>query len=595
METQSIAKNLLYQRKLKGYTQEELSQKTEVTVRTIQRIEKGDVSPHLQTIKLLASALEVEVNDLLPLENPKEENVQKKWLLLIHSVPFLGFVIPLANILLPLFLWIHKREDNKRYDLHGVKVINFQISMSLLYIISLITLLTIEKWGFFLFIAVIPFSVFVMLYNILRVVGSQKCYYPLAFPFLKASQVRRSSTPNALVLLLISSVIFTSCNPTKEVQGIERLDGTVIAKDSLTPKIESLTRLANVQGVTVTIFNDNKVVYQRAFGYANYNKKNSLEVDHVFYGASLSKSVFGYLVANLVKDGVIELDKPLQSYLDTPIPELYFDEEWRGFKNLKDDKRYEQITARMCLSHTTGFPNWRWMSRIGKFQPEGKIQIYADPGTEYSYSGEGIRLLQVVIEKITGRGLEEMAREIVFDPLQMNMTSYVWQQRFENNYCLGHTVNQETIEKDTEDEAGAAGSMETTPIDYSKFLEHILSLTSHGSPITQMMFSPNIEIKSKKQFGLQAFETTANNKKVGLNYGLGWGLLNTPHGKGVFKEGHGEGFQHYSILFPEKHSGVLLISNSDNAESIFKELLEITIGDEYTPWEWENYIPFSEK
>ncbi|MEJ1223666.1 helix-turn-helix domain-containing protein [Sediminicola sp. 1XM1-17] len=54
METRSIGSNLIYQRKLKGYSQEELSEKTQVTIRTIQRIEKGDVNPHLQTVKLLA-------------------------------------------------------------------------------------------------------------------------------------------------------------------------------------------------------------------------------------------------------------------------------------------------------------------------------------------------------------------------------------------------------------------------------------------------------------------------------------------------------------------------------------------------------------
>jgi len=48
MENQSLSKNLVYQRKLKGYTQEELAEKTSVTVRTIQRIEKGDVNPHLR-------------------------------------------------------------------------------------------------------------------------------------------------------------------------------------------------------------------------------------------------------------------------------------------------------------------------------------------------------------------------------------------------------------------------------------------------------------------------------------------------------------------------------------------------------------------
>jgi len=397
------------------------------------------------------------------------------------------------------------------------------------------------------------------------------------------------------IILLVFAILLASCSQSK-VEQITRLDGSKILAKELDQKIQKLVDTANVTGITVSIFNQDTLAYQKAFGYANYDKKDSLSANQVFYGASLSKPVFGYLVAHLVEDGTIDLDKPLQDYLDTPIAELYFEKECRGFKNLKDDKRYEQITARMCLSHTTGFPNWRWISRTQEFQPEGKIHFYFDPGTDYSYSGEGIRLLQVVIEKITGRGLEEMAREIIFDPLKMDMTSYVWQPRFEGNYCLGHTVEQKTIPKDTEDEAGAAGSMETTPIDYSKFLEHILTLESKKSPITKMMFSPNIEIKSKKQFGPEALETTTANEKIGLNYGMGWGLITkTPYGKGVFKEGHGEGFQHYSILFPEKNMGVLLLCNSDNAESIFKELLEITISDTYTSWEWENYIPYDQE
>jgi serine-type D-Ala-D-Ala carboxypeptidase/endopeptidase len=62
-------------------------------------------------------------------------------------------------------------------------------------------------------------------------------------------------------------------------------------------------------------------------------------------------------------------------------------------------------------------------------------------------------------------------------------------------------------------------------------------------------------------------------------------------GFGTFKERHGEGFQHCTIIFPEKEVGIVILSNSDNAESIFKELLETCIADIYTPWIWENYIP----
>jgi len=395
--------------------------------------------------------------------------------------------------------------------------------------------------------------------------------------------------------ILFLSLLSISCVKNRDASEIMRLDGTSISRSKLDKKIQSLVDTANVTGLTVTIFNQNTVQYQKAYGYSNFSTKDSLKLSNIFYGASLSKAVFGYIVAQLAYEGIIDLDKPLQDYLDLPLPEMPFKREWRNFKNLSNDDRYKQITARMCLSHTTGFPNWRWISREGDFTPEGKIQFYFDPGTDYSYSGEGIRLLQKIVEKYTGVGLEQMAKERVFEPLDMDMTSYVWQDRFENTYCNGHTVEQKVIKKDIEDEAGAAGSMETTTVDYAKFLTRIMKITAQGSDISKLMFEPNIKIRSKKQFGPLSLEKANTNDNIALNYGLGWGILNSPFGVGYFKEGHGEGFQHYSIIFPQKGIGILLMSNSDNAESIFKEVLDIGIKDVYTSWYWEDYIPYDMK
>ncbi len=235
------------------------------------------------------------------------------------------------------------------------------------------------------------------------------------------------------------------------------------------------------------------------------------------------------------------------------------------------------------------------MTKNNDFFPEGKIRFLFDPGSRYSYSGEGINLLQFVVEEITGRGLEGLAREMIFDPLDMNMTSYIWQDRFERKYCYGHTAAQKVIKKDIEDEANGAGSMETTLQDYSKFIREIFELTSGNSRVVQLLFEPQIRIRSKTQFGHTAWGDTDENDKIDLSYGLGWGILKSPYGQGVFKEGHGEGFQHYSIIFPERQMGIIIMSNSDNAESIFKELLEISIGDIFTPWKWERYIPYHNK
>jgi CubicO group peptidase (beta-lactamase class C family) len=105
--------------------------------------------------------------------------------------------------------------------------------------------------------------------------------------------------------------------------------------------------------------------------------------------ASFSKVAFAYLVMQLVQDGVVDPDKPAYRYLSQPLPEL------REYKDLAGDDRWKKITPRMLLSHTSGFPNWR------RFTPDQKLHINFEPGSRYAYSGEGIALLQLVVESAT--------------------------------------------------------------------------------------------------------------------------------------------------------------------------------------------------
>nr|WP_299344587.1 serine hydrolase [Allomuricauda sp.] len=585
MHNQSIAKNLIYQRKLKGLTQQELSAKTKVAVRTIQRIEKGDVSPHLQTINLLATALEIEVDDLLQLENPKEEAIQKKWLLLMHGTPLLGFIIPFCNVLFPLFLWIHKRDDNPLYYHHGTKVINFHITVLLWYALAFVALLTVEKWGFVFFISVIPLCVLIVIANIIYAVKEHKCYYPLSIPFLKSM----ASKTTKAVLLFIALFGVINCTSPKN-DGITRLDDTEISKDSLTHKILQLMEDAEVHGMAVTVFNDNAPVYQNTFGYKNVPKQLTLTDSTNIYGASLSKAVFGILVMKLVEDNVIGLDTPLESYLPKKIYEYEPLTRWHdNYSDLKTDSLYHGITARMCLAHTTGFPNWRF------FESDRKLRVNFEPGSSYFYSGEGLVYLQIVLEKITAKGLEELAQEHIFKPLQMNNTSYQWQPRFEKDFAHGHNTRGEPYGKDIDNEPRSASTMETTASDYSKFLTAVLNKQILSKASYNEMFSPQIRIKSLAHFGPNAKTTTNKYDSINLSCGLAWLYIDTPYGKAVTKGGHGDGFQHYSILFPEVGKGMLIMTNSDNGESVYKELLEVGLADIYTPWEWSNHIPYNHK
>jgi CubicO group peptidase (beta-lactamase class C family) len=107
------------------------------------------------------------------------------------------------------------------------------------------------------------------------------------------------------------------------------------------------------------------------------------------------------------------------------------------------------------------------------------------------------------------------------------------------------------------------------------------------------MSRAQIEIFSTAQFPTLSSETTDENRGVGLAYGLGWGVLQrTPYGRAFFKEGHDDGWEHYSVCYPEAKTAVVIMTNSSNGESIFKELLELVTGDISVPWRWEGFTPY---
>ena len=370
-------------------------------------------------------------------------------------------------------------------------------------------------------------------------------------------------------------------------QGITRLDNSQISFAEADKKIEALMASAKVTGMAITVFNNNEPVYKKTFGYKRADTKEPLRESTNIYGASLSKVVFAMLVMKLVEEGVIDLDKPLQQYLPKLIYEYQPLMKWHdNYKDLQNDTLYQKITARMCLDHTTGFANWRW------YEPDQKLRVNFTPGSKYEYSGEGLVYLQVVIEKMLNKSLEELMQEKIFKPLGMINSSYKWQQRFETDYSFGHDANGKLYQKDKDNDARSASTLETTLDDYTAFTKGVLKNLILKPSTTANMFTPQIRIRTVQQFGPNSARDTTAWDAIQLGYGLGWGLLQTPYGTGAFKEGHGDGFQHYTIIFPKTGIGIIIMANSDNGESIFKYLLENLISDTFTPWYWENYIPY---
>jgi CubicO group peptidase (beta-lactamase class C family) len=223
---------------------------------------------------------------------------------------------------------------------------------------------------------------------------------------------------------------------------------------------------------------------------------------------------------------------------------------------------------------------------------DGKLKFLFDPGTSFSYSGEGIGLLQMVIEEITGKGLEELSKERIFKPFGMDHTSYVWQERFEENHAFPHDQYERPQQAQRRREASAIGSMVTTAGDYTRFLVGLLNSRGERRKLVSNMFEPQIAIISTSKFGPGAWEETDQYTNIRLSRTLGWGYFESDFGRAVFHTGHDLGNQNYHVVFLDKGIGAVLLSNSDNFESVARELFRTIIGDTISPFDWLGYPYF---
>lgn len=134
MDKTAIAKKIIHYRKLKGITQEALSELTGLNVRTIQRIESGEVDPRLYTLKSIADALSVSLEELLP--EPTQHELNQ--IAVLHITPAGFFLFPVVgNVLLPFIFWMLKREEINGINKHGKDILNSQLTYSIVIAIGI--------------------------------------------------------------------------------------------------------------------------------------------------------------------------------------------------------------------------------------------------------------------------------------------------------------------------------------------------------------------------------------------------------------------------------------------------------------------------
>ena len=273
----------------------------------------------------------------------------------------------------------------------------------------------------------------------------------------------------------------------------------------------------------------------------------------LFNVASLTKPVVAVTTLRLASAGTLDLDAPLDSDWIDP--------------DIRSDPRHAKLTARIILSHQTGFPNWR--SRAAG----GKLAFLFDPGTKFGYSGEGFEYLRHALEHRYTRSLQQICDSVLFRPLHMTETTFGWNPGADTSrFAFGHDANGAPIMVPlrTTDRPNAADWLVTTIGDYSKFGGYVL----HGAGLSRAAYADMT--KPQVQMG----------SKPGEAMGLGWEVMTGPADDPVIllHTGSDDGLKTMILLLPASQRGLVIFTNGERGMEVVTKILRYALHmKELTP------------
>ncbi len=317
---------------------------------------------------------------------------------------------------------------------------------------------------------------------------------------------------------------------------------------------------SRVPGVSMAVIRNGKAPVPIQLGVRNATTAAPVDADTVFASASLSKPLFAYVVMQLVDVGILSLDATLESLA----PDF-----------VTDDPRSSAITVRHILTHTSGLPNWRGRNPL-------KTQV--DPGTRFSYSGEGFHWLQKAVEAVTGETIDVLSRRLVFEPLGMHRSSFIWRPDFDANFAEGHDGMATPVAMRKPIVAHAAFSLLTTPADYARFMHAVVTGERLRPATARLWLSPHVRLK-QRCYVCHSSELPEEDQRIA--WGRGWGL--EPDRGSFFHWGDNGRFKTFAIGSVAKRSALVVFTNSANGMVIIPDIVQRWLPGQRPVFRWLNY------
>jgi CubicO group peptidase (beta-lactamase class C family) len=345
-------------------------------------------------------------------------------------------------------------------------------------------------------------------------------------------------------------------------------------------EVDRLMAASQAQGLALAVIDGGRVVHVAAYGKRNAAGEPLL-TDTVMYGASLTKAVFGFAVMQQAALGRLQLDKPIADYLPRPLPDYPNERGYGPWRDLAGEPRWRRLTARMLLTHSAGFANFAFL------EPDRKLRMHFDPGTRYAYSGEGLILLQFVMERGLGLDVGEEIQRRVFDRFDMQRTGMQWRDDFAPNVADGWTAEGKPVPHSRRSRVRAAGSMDTTIADMARFAAAYVKGSTLPADAAAALTAAQLPITTASQFPTLQPELPPARRRADLAAGLGVVVFHGPQGAGFYKGGHDDSTGNTWVCIKASQRCVVILANDVRAEAAFPRLVEFILGETGVPWGWE--------
>lgn len=370
-------------------------------------------------------------------------------------------------------------------------------------------------------------------------------------------------------ILLASALVLAACAPQRTpaaapAQAAGRIPAPASNARHAAGSADSLRAVLDAQApgwlaqhkvpsVAIAYIRDGRVAWTRVYG----EQAEGVPADErtLYNVASLAKPVFAETILRLAADGRLSLDEPLAAHWTDP--------------DVAGDPRHAKLTARLALSHRTGFPNWR-------YQDGGTLRFVAEPGVVYGYSGEGFEYASRFARNKTGASLDSLAGQYVFGPLGMTSTAMTRKDWFAGRIAMPLGPEGRYGEPSVARDANAADDLYTTVGDYAAFV--VAAMSRDGLPPALADQRDSIHVLDPSD-GAACDPARVTRCPARIGYGFGWSVMEYPDETVLWHTGSDWGEKTMAFYIPQRREGAVLLTNGANGFQVILEAAVLLFRD----------------